>query len=68
MDCAHPHDIAQLLDHEGVAIRSGHHCAQPLMQFYGIPATARASFGLYNTKQDIDTLVQGLHQVRKVFA
>lgn len=68
MDCAHPHDIAQVLDHGGVAIRSGHHCAQPLMQFYGIPATARASFGLYNTKQDIDTLVQGLHHVRKVFA
>lgn len=68
MDCAHPHDIAQILDNEGVAIRSGHHCAQPLMQFYNIPATARISFGIYNTKQDIDILINALQQVRKVFA
>lgn len=68
MDCAHPHDIAQLLDNEGIAIRSGHHCAQPLMYFYNVPATARVSLGIYNTQQDIDMLINALQKVRKVFA
>ena len=68
MDCAHPHDIAQILDNEGVAIRSGHHCAQPLMQFYNVPATARISLGIYNTKHDVDVLLNAIQQVRKVFA
>jgi len=68
MDSAHPHDIGQILDGEGVAIRAGHHCAQPVMARYGVPATARASLALYNTKYEIDALVEGLHKVNKVFA
>ncbi len=63
----HPHDIGTILDQEGIAIRTGHHCAQPVMQFFGVPATARASFALYNTKADVDALVAGLHKVREVF-
>ena len=68
LDGAHPHDIGTILDREGVAIRTGHHCAQPVMQRFGIPATARASFALYNTREEVDALVAGLHKVRKVFA
>ena len=68
MDCAHPHDIGQILDDEGIAIRAGHHCAQPVMQRYGLAATARASFGLYNTRAEIDALVAGLFKVREMFA
>ena len=68
MDEIHPHDIGTVLDHEGVAIRTGHHCAQPVMARYGVPATARASLGLYNTRGEIDVLVRGLHKVREVFA
>jgi cysteine desulfurase/selenocysteine lyase len=64
----HPHDIGTILDQEGIAIRTGHHCAQPLMQRFGIPATARASLALYNTVEEIDALVTGLHQVQEVFA
>lgn len=67
MDVAHPHDIGTILDHEGVAIRVGHHCAMPLMDYYGLPATARASFGIYNTKRDVNRLVSALHKVRDVF-
>jgi len=67
MDTAHPHDIGQILDGEGVAIRAGHHCAQPVMQRYGIPATARISFAMYNTCAEIDTAVEALHRVNKVF-
>jgi cysteine desulfurase/selenocysteine lyase len=67
MDCAHPHDIGQLLDDAGVAVRAGHHCAQPVMQRFGIPATARASLGLYNTREDIDALVKGLQTVKEIF-
>ncbi|HZR32277.1 MAG TPA: cysteine desulfurase [Terriglobales bacterium] len=63
----HPHDIGTILDQEGIAIRTGHHCAQPVMQIFGVPATARASFGLYNTRADVDALVAGLHKVREVF-
>jgi cysteine desulfurase / selenocysteine lyase len=67
MDGVHPHDIGTILDQEGIAIRTGHHCAQPLMERYGIDATARASFGIYNTKQEIDALVRGIQKVREVF-
>src|SRR5438105_8532132 len=62
------HDIDTILDQEGIAIRTGHHCAQPVMQIFGIPATARASFGLYNTRGEVDALVAGLHKVREVVA
>jgi cysteine desulfurase/selenocysteine lyase len=66
MDEIHPHDIGTILDSEGIAVRTGHHCAQPVMQRFNIPATARASFGLYNTRQEIDALVAGIHKVQKV--
>ena len=62
----HPHDIGTILDDEGIAIRTGHHCAQPLMQRFGVPATARASFALYNTKDEVDALVKGIHKVVEV--
>jgi cysteine desulfurase/selenocysteine lyase len=68
MDGVHPHDIGTVVDQEGVAIRTGHHCAQPLMQRLGIPATARASLALYNTREEIDALVGALHKVRELFA
>lgn len=64
----HPHDIGTILDQEGIAIRTGHHCAQPVMERFGIDATARASFALYNTKEEIDALVQGIKKVEEVFA
>jgi cysteine desulfurase/selenocysteine lyase len=67
MSCAHPHDIGTVLDGEGVAIRTGHHCCQPLMQRLGVAATARASFALYNTHEDVDRLVDGLARVREMF-
>ncbi len=66
MDTFHPHDIGTILDREGIAIRTGHHCAQPVMQRFGIPATARASFGLYNTRAEVDALVKGIHRVVEV--
>jgi len=65
---AHPHDIGTILDQEGVAIRTGHHCSQPIMERFGIPATARASFAMYNTRAEIDALVRGIEKVREVFA
>jgi cysteine desulfurase/selenocysteine lyase len=65
----HPHDLASILDQEvGVAIRAGHHCAQPLMDRYGLSATARASFYVYTTKEEIDVLVQGLHKAQQIFS
>jgi cysteine desulfurase/selenocysteine lyase len=67
LDCAHPHDIGTILDSENIAIRTGHHCTQPLMDRFKVPATARASFGVYNSTEDIDRLVQGLNKVIKVF-
>jgi len=67
MDGVHPHDIGTILDQEGIAIRTGHHCAQPVMTRFGLDATARASFGLYNTKEEVDALVRGLEKVREVF-
>jgi cysteine desulfurase/selenocysteine lyase len=63
----HPHDIGTIVDREGVAIRTGHHCAQPVMDRFGIPATARASLAMYNTTEDIDALVRALGKVREVF-
>jgi cysteine desulfurase/selenocysteine lyase len=63
----HPHDVAELLGRENVCIRAGHHCAQPLMRNLGVPATARASFHVYNSRQDIDKLIEALHNARKVF-
>ncbi len=64
----HPHDVGTILDREGIAVRAGHHCAQPVMQRFGIPATARASLGLYNACAEIDVLVRGIHKVRELFA
>ena len=68
VDDIHPHDIGTILDREGVAIRTGHHCTQPIMDFYGVPATSRASFGIYNTKAEVDALIQALHKAKEVFA
>jgi cysteine desulfurase/selenocysteine lyase len=67
VDGVHPHDVGQVLDAEGIAIRAGHHCAQPVMARYGIAATARASFAVYNTREEVAALVRGLHRVRQVF-
>ena len=64
----HPHDIGTILDREGVAIRAGHHCAQPVMQRYGVPATARASFAVYNTRDEVDALIKALCKVKELFA
>ncbi len=67
MENAHPHDIGTILDEEGIAVRAGHHCAQPVMQHFGIPATTRAAISFYNTREDIDALGRGLHKVNEVF-
>jgi cysteine desulfurase / selenocysteine lyase len=64
----HPHDVGTILDQEGIAVRTGHHCAQPVMERFGVDATARASFALYNTKEEIDALVRGIQKVKEVFA
>ncbi|HTV52304.1 MAG TPA: cysteine desulfurase [Steroidobacteraceae bacterium] len=63
----HPHDLGTILDSEGIAVRTGHHCAMPVMQFFGVPATARASFGCYNTSEEVQRLVTALHKAREVF-
>jgi cysteine desulfurase/selenocysteine lyase len=68
MDGIHPHDIGTIVDREGVAIRTGHHCAQPVMERFGVPATARASIAMYNTREEIDRLGRALRKVREVFA
>jgi cysteine desulfurase / selenocysteine lyase len=68
MDGVHPHDIGTIVDREGVAIRTGHHCAQPVMERFGVPATARASIAMYNTREEIDALGRALEKVREVFA
>jgi cysteine desulfurase/selenocysteine lyase len=68
LEGVHPHDIGTILDQQGIAIRTGHHCSQPVMQRFDIPATARASFALYNTRDEIDALVRGIESVREVFA
>jgi cysteine desulfurase/selenocysteine lyase len=67
MDGVHPHDIGTILDSEGIAIRTGHHCAMPIMEAFGLAATARASFGCYNNAEDVDRLIEGLQKVRKLF-
>jgi len=68
MEGVHPHDLGTILDREGIAIRTGHHCAQPVMERFNIPATARASFAVYNTKEEIDALVEGIRKAHEVFA
>ncbi len=67
MEGCHPHDMGTILDREGIAVRAGHHCAQPAMDRFGVPGTARASFGLYNTRADVDALIDGLHKVKSIF-
>jgi cysteine desulfurase / selenocysteine lyase len=67
MDGIHPHDISQVLDMDGIAIRAGHHCAMPLHEKFGLSATARASFYLYNTFEEVDHLVDGIYKVKKMF-
>jgi len=68
IDGVHPHDAGTILDREGIAVRAGHHCSQPVMDFFHVPATVRASFGVYNTRDDVDRLVAGIKRVREVFA
>jgi cysteine desulfurase/selenocysteine lyase len=68
MEGLHPHDISMVVDRSGVAIRAGHHCAQPLMERFGVPAMCRASFGLYNTREDVDVLVDALKKAHDLFA
>jgi cysteine desulfurase/selenocysteine lyase len=67
LDGVHPHDLGTIVDHEGVAIRTGHHCAMPVMDFFKVPATARASFAFYNTREEVDQLVAALHTAREMF-
>jgi cysteine desulfurase/selenocysteine lyase len=67
IDGVHPHDLGTIVDHEGVAIRTGHHCAMPIMERYGIPATARASFAFYNNRADVDRLIVGLKRAVEIF-
>jgi cysteine desulfurase/selenocysteine lyase len=64
----HPHDLGTVIDHYGIALRTGHHCAMPVMQFFGVPATARVSFGLYNTVGEVDALIKALLSARDMFA
>jgi len=67
LEGVHPHDIGTILDQQGIAIRAGHHCAQPVMDRFKVPATARASFAFYNTKEEVDALVNGIRAVMEVF-
>jgi len=67
LDGVHPHDAGTILDSRGIAVRAGHHCAQPVMQRFDVPATTRASFGLYNTFEEVDALAAGLLHVREIF-
>ena len=66
-DGVHPHDVSQILDADGVAVRAGHHCAMPLHEKFGINATSRASFYIYNTEKDIDLMIEGLYRVKEIF-
>jgi cysteine desulfurase / selenocysteine lyase len=68
LEGVHPHDVGTILDQQGVAVRTGHHCAQPLMDRFGVPATTRASFAFYNTREEVDALVRGLQKVKEIFA
>ena len=63
----HPHDVGTILDQEGIAVRTGHHCAQPVMDRFGVPSTTRASLGMYNGRDDIDALIGGLERVKELF-
>jgi cysteine desulfurase/selenocysteine lyase len=63
----HPHDVAQILDDQGIAVRAGHHCAMPIHEKFGLPATTRASFYLYNTVEEVDSLIEGLYKVKEIF-
>jgi cysteine desulfurase/selenocysteine lyase len=65
---AHPHDVAQILDSHGIAVRAGHHCAMPIHEKFGLPASTRASFYVYTTRQEIDRLIDGLYKVKHIFA
>jgi cysteine desulfurase / selenocysteine lyase len=68
LDGVHPHDIGTVLDQQGIAVRTGHHCAQPVMLRFQVPATARASFAFYNTREEVDELANGIVRVKEVFA
>ena len=68
LDGIHPHDVAEILGREGVCVRAGHHCAQPLMRRLGVPASTRASFAVHTTREDVDRLIDGLGTVREIFA
>ena len=68
LDGVHAHDIGTILDREGIAIRAGHHCAMPVMQRFGVPATARASLAFYNTREEVDALVGAIHNVKRMFS
>jgi cysteine desulfurase/selenocysteine lyase len=68
VDGVHPHDVGTILDQEGIAVRAGHHCAQPVMRHFGVPATVRASLALYNIEEELDGLVTGLEKVVKIFS
>jgi cysteine desulfurase/selenocysteine lyase len=67
LEGVHAHDLGTVLDYEGVAVRTGHHCAQPVMERYDVPATVRASFGLYNTREEVDALVRGVLKAQEMF-
>jgi cysteine desulfurase/selenocysteine lyase len=68
LDSVHPHDIGTVLDHEGIAVRAGHHCAMPLMERFKVPATVRASFGIYTNEQDIDALINAIELAARLFS
>jgi cysteine desulfurase/selenocysteine lyase len=68
LDGVHPHDVGTVLDRDGIAVRTGHHCAQPVMERFGVPATTRASLALYNSKSELDALAHGIRRVQKLFA
>src|SRR5258708_7298291 len=67
LEGVHPHDLGTILDQDGIAIRTGHHCAQPVMDRFGVPATARASLAFYNTHEELDALVEGIYKVKELF-
>jgi cysteine desulfurase/selenocysteine lyase len=67
LDGIHPHDVATILDQEGIAVRAGHHCAQPVMERFGVPATTRASLSLYNTREEVDVLVRAIQRTVEIF-
>jgi cysteine desulfurase/selenocysteine lyase len=68
MEGTHPHDLGTILDYEGIAIRTGHHCAMPVMDYFQVPATARASFAFYNTHAEIDRLIEALREARRILS